>query len=159
MTPRKTIAHGDGLGDYKPVFFTTLSTEQRETFAAWIVRRLSECMLPKEVREVLKQAQRRVAAGRGKPGKWRGATGIQMVREVQAIRSTHPAMTEAEAIEMLIELCWMQRFGENTEIVRRYYEAKAYMAGRSPKRKRAPLKKKRATAVIAPNIRTVRPAL
>jgi hypothetical protein len=52
-----------------------------------------------------------------------------MVAEVRAFREAHPEMTEAEAIDMLVELTWMERFGENTEFERRYYEAKAYEAG------------------------------
>jgi hypothetical protein len=77
-----------------------------------------------------------------------------MLAEVRVYLAANPGKKEADAIRTLIdgEFGWMCRFGENTEIVRRYYEAKSGKPGRRrsrPKRKSAP-------ANIRPKLRNIR---
>ena len=73
-----------------------------------------------------------IAGGRkrGKPGKWRGAHGIQMVREVETLRELYPDMKKSEAIANCIETLWLKRFGENTDFERRYFEAEKFYNSR-----------------------------
>jgi hypothetical protein len=112
--------------------------EQREAFAAWIVQRLSGWMRHEEMVKVLVRARRladnqtenapppgaRIVEapkrGRGKPGKWRSASGIQMVAEIENLM-LGTGKAEEEVIEMIWEV-WRRRFPrESNANLRRGY--------------------------------------
>jgi hypothetical protein len=103
-------------------------TQQRDHLADWVVDCLSKMVARKEVIEVLKLAQKRaLAKKRGRPGKWKGAYGIQMVMEVETLLEVNPGMSKAQAISQCCDELWVKRFGEDVDFERRYYEAANYL--------------------------------
>jgi hypothetical protein len=137
---KKTLA-GAGTAS-RPVWHRTLSPEQREAYAAWIVERLSRWMHHEEMRAVLTCARRLIndkgnappkgarvveafKRGRGNPGKWQSAAGIQMVREVE-ISMLVTGKTEADAVEDQLENWHRFRFPEESRAnLRRGYKTAA----------------------------------
>jgi hypothetical protein len=121
----KTIAGG---GESQvPRWHKSLSPEQREAYAEWIVQRLSGWMHHEEMVQVLRRARQLAdkenappagvsvvevpKRGRGKPGTWKSAWGIQMVREVEALIG--PGKAEEEVIADLLSI-WRRRFPDQS---------------------------------------------
>jgi hypothetical protein len=129
------------------VWHKTLSPEQRADFARWVVGRLSKWMDRDEVLNVLTLGRKfavkknappkgaKVAKaftrGKRKPGKWRSATGIQMVREVE-LGMQACGLPEDEMIKCLLVGGWRERFPKESKanIRRGYIEAKKWIAER-----------------------------
>jgi hypothetical protein len=140
----KTIAGGGARS--VPCWHKTLSPEQREAFAEWIVERLSKWMHHQEMRNVLAHARRLAdrknappqgalvvgasKRSRGKPGKWKSALGIQMVSEVEALMSG----TGKSEKRVLADLWsyWRKRFPDETpqNLRRGYTTAAKWVAAR-----------------------------
>ena len=138
-------------------YFKTLSEDQRDDLAKWIIERMSP-LSPTEIVEVLKRARKLVAGiatsppdgavvfeapkkKRGKPGKWVGVQGKMMTHELDAFLSGHPEMTQAQAIAHLAANVWQKRFPQKIDIERRIFDALAKHRSGPPSRKRT-IKKK-----------------
>jgi hypothetical protein len=133
-----------------PVWAKTLSPEQRQGFATWVVEKLSKAMHREELLAVLTLA-RKQAKGlavkyttppkgarvhRAPPKRWRGRPSMwpyhkQMVAEVEA-RMSYTGALEAEIVEELVRGPWRDRFPDKTltEIRRAYRDARKLDAER-----------------------------
>ena len=129
----------------KPHHFKTLSADERDYLARWIIDRLCrkrDSISRDEIKEVLKSARLlalkikpKIPAGaivveaskrrRGQPCKY----GELEIRELEIYREENPGMSQRKAIDELWELGWRKRFGGKiVDIGRRISEAKARRA-------------------------------
>lgn len=145
---RRTVARHPIAMEGSPssaVYFETLTPRQRDHFARWVVDRLSNSMARDEIITVLKTARKHALAvcskapsgatvagarKRGRPPKWIGVYGAQMVKEVETLLEANPGMKKQHAITQCVQELWTKRFGENVDFERRYYDAEKYLYGR-----------------------------
>lgn len=145
---RRTVGRDTIIAQGSPssaVYFETLTPRQRDHFARWVVERLSNSMARDEIIAVLKTARKHALAvcskepdgatvvgvrKRGRPPIWVGAFGAQMLMEVETLLEANPGMKKQQAIAQCVQELWTQRFGENIDFERRYYDAEKYFKGR-----------------------------
>jgi hypothetical protein len=138
-------------GEGAPAWHRTLSPDNRQVMAAWVVKKLSECMHRDEILKVLTAARKLARKAntapptgsevlhalpprpRGKPGTWAGTFGKQMVVEVE-LGMRQCGMGEEEALEMLLPLWRDHRFPEKSiaKLRRAYWTAAKHVATHNP---------------------------